>query len=123
MSDTAQQARDAANSHEAGGNTDTADLLDEMSDTIEALRAENERLRAIVDRLPKTADGVPVGPGSVVWGCSPHFLPPTGEHVREGAVVDKSDWAVCLDGGAIVALDRCYSTREAANAAREARDE
>lgn len=33
----------------------------------DALKAKILQLQAIVDRLPKTADGVPVAPGMMVW--------------------------------------------------------
>lgn len=37
------------------------------ADVAKPLKAEIERLRAIVDKLPRTADGVPITPGMIVY--------------------------------------------------------
>lgn len=91
----------------------------------EELKAENARLREIVERLPKTADGVPATPGTRLYPMYPVYDdehpdyddaarleycisdPLSGEFIREH------------DG---LEIDTCYSTREAAEAAREAKD-
>lgn len=101
------------------------------------LEAEVSRLTGIVDRLPKTADGVTVLPHDTVfdvYGDSLMVL-----HITEGCCQD--DWLqkypnmpipeyvafwskVChsIDGddweGGVLALSDCYSTHEAAEAAR-----
>jgi hypothetical protein len=79
------------------------------------LRFENERLR---DELPKTADGVVVVPGMSVWrisqsGCTNHHevLEITGR--RSARISHHNTWPI----------DCCYSTREAAEAAKENSDE
>jgi len=69
-----------------------------------ALReAEIERLRSIIGRLPKTADGEPVTPGVKVWTWL------GDEPVQE---VTMHAWM----RGVYV---NCYSTREAAEKARD----
>lgn len=88
------------------------------------LLKELERLRELEDRLPKTADGVPVVPGDVLWGQD-----------ADGGVVS------IASGKGLMMLDDaesfdepgypmpedsyygkpsfCYSTKEAAEAARK----
>lgn len=67
-------------------------------------QAEIDRLRAIVDRLPKTADGVPVVPGTCVyhtngqWGIAPGII---------------GNGPIPLVGGGAYRIGECYSTREA----------
>jgi len=80
-------------------------------------KAEIERLQTIVDKLPKTADGVPVVPGMVlhdpIWIEDPfgvHQLLVFCPNAR------RSEWS-CNDGE--VDTSQCYSTREAAQAAKE----
>lgn len=70
---------------------------DELLELCGLQHAEVERLQAIVDKLPKTADGVPVVPGMVVWKSN---CEPTNVGMLLGT------W-VC----------QCYSTHEAAEAA------
>jgi hypothetical protein len=80
--------------------------------------AENARLREIVEKLPKTADGVPVSeigktlywlngcldlrefPVQIVFDCNANILPTSSF-------------------GCWVPFSKCYSTREAAEAAKE----
>ena len=84
---------------------------------IKRLRAENERLQAIVDRLPVTADGVPIVFGMTVWMNTPNAgivqadtgLPNGG--IRVGGIVMPTN----------IRPEICYSTREAAEAARDAK--
>ena len=76
------------------------------------LHKEIERLQAIVDRLPKTADGVPVVPYvSVVWANPMYFGHVIPKHVNDDGAI----W-LCGNGGPPVS--QCYSTPEAAEAAR-----
>ena len=90
------------------------------------LSREVERLEAIVRRIPLTADGVPVVPGDVVWGK-------IGLSAREGVVVwhsgKSADGLSCFSCGTgpqatehtgYRSIDKCYSTREAAEKARDA---
>jgi len=95
----------------------------QASDRIAELEAEVERLKAIVDKLPKTADGVPVGIGDVVWWLHSGIA-------HECAVTGIDD----LNRVAIARLPRdsdqsssirhsLYSTREAAIAASKEQDD
>ena len=78
----------------------------------EAMAADNERLQAIVDRLPKTKDGVSVIPYvSVVWANPMYFGHVIPKHVNDDGAI----W-LCGNGGPPVS--QCYSTPEAAEAAR-----
>ena len=77
---------------------------------LQAVMAEVERLRAVVDRLPHTADGVPVLPGDTVCAVF------GGDLVEE---VTLQDWRHALPGKSGGKYPGCYSTREAAEAARE----
>lgn len=70
-----------------------------------ALCDEIERLRAIVGRLPKTSDGVPVLPGDRMF-CRCGMGPAKEVLVPPQAPIDS-------------VFPGCYSTREAAEAARE----
>lgn len=76
--------------------------------TYAELEEKVAELQAIVDKLPRTADGVPVVPGMVLhyrrgWQVLGAMV---GEYAdREG------DWHC-------VAIDDCYSTRQAAEAAK-----
>jgi len=75
-----------------------------------------ERLRAIVEKLPKTADGVPVVPGMVIW-------PPEFIEDEQGATVkiiarDNLTGDMLEHGTSLLWIGKCYSTREAAEAAR-----
>ena len=76
---------------------------------------ERDRLQAIVDRLPKTANGVPVVPNMRIW---PFFE----IEDEQGAVVclcahDGPTGEMLVDGDTMN-VGKCYSTREAAVAAR-----
>jgi hypothetical protein len=89
-----------------------------------------EELEGVVGKLPKTADGVPVVPGDQVWhplhiGKRPCTVfggedEPTEYEVTiilsigEDNFVNRSD---------TVSVTECYSTREAALAAQEAKHE
>jgi len=69
---------------------------------LENTAVEIERLRAVVDKLPRTADGVPVVPGlDTVWITW-----------SEEAKQTLCTWRLMHLRG-----HRCYSTREAAEAA------
>ena len=78
-----------------------ADLLAE----VDRLRAELSRLQSA---LPKTADGVAVVPGMMVWYR-------TGHHVVHRTVEMRAQ----LRNMACMSVSGCYSTREAAEAAKE----
>jgi len=71
------------------------------------------RLQGIVDKLPKTADGVPVAPGMVVWPL--HFL-----EDEQGAEIH---WGIfdlnTTDYMDDVSAKRLYSTEAAARAAAQ----
>ncbi len=81
-----------------------------------ALEIKIKRLQAIVDKLPKTADGVHIVPGMVLW-----FIDRRKEvTVREVVISSLQNtipMMVCarIDGGeqSLSECD-CYSTREAA---------
>jgi len=80
--------------------------------------AEITRLRAIVEKLPKTADGVPVVPGDELWvrhpdgGCA---------GTRRWWKHPSLGWSVGFEHMQNEPIDvsSCYSTREAAEAAKE----
>jgi hypothetical protein len=74
------------------------------------LRAENKRLTEIVERLPKTADGVAVVPGMDLYEARDIF----GE-----TEIRKVDSVATTTFPDVVIIEECYSTREAAEAARE----
>ena len=90
------------------------------------VKAMVERLQAIVDRLPKTKDGVYVVPGEdTVWACG--FFGATGRLVP---CAEAREYEISLyDLGPENELEyvmsdqvgKCYSTRAAAEAAREAK--
>jgi hypothetical protein len=87
--------------------TDILDLLrDPRNDghLNAAAAAEIERLRAIVDQLPKTADGVPMLPGSKVWTW-----------LGQNRAVREIDITYVRPKGV---YKHCYSSREAAEAAK-----
>lgn len=65
---------------------------------IAALTAERDRLAAVVERLPRTADGVPVTPGMLVYS---------------------EFGSVALSAGPFGPFDHLYSTRAAAEAAQK----
>ena len=67
------------------------DIIEEDAAEIGDLKAEIKRLRAIVNMLPKTADGVPVTPGMVLWYKSPAGIVPTEP------LPDWSEVASCLE--------------------------
>lgn len=77
----------------------------------ETLAEEVKRLRAIVAKLPVTADGVPVGPGELVY-----TLYGAEWYVQDATNAARS-WR---DGDPSGPINTCYSTREAAEKAREA---
>lgn len=106
------------------GTQDTSALQAMMKDMI----AEVDRLRGVVCKLPHTADGVPVMPGMHVWFYSHKVLDPFPDELQVSGwdylpgmepgymfvlnvVNERGEW----DG---VNLACCYSTREAAEAAK-----
>jgi len=85
---------------------------------------ENNRLRALVDRLPKTADGVPLVPGMTVFIPHPHpsnlitereILAPYG---TLACLTKEPAHSGCCESTTHRQARECYSTREAAEAAR-----
>ena len=94
------------------------DASDDSGNSIaEVAIAEMERLQAIVAGLPTTADGVPVVPGMTLWDP---VWPDDPFGVQALLVfcpnARRSEW-MCNDGEVDAA--QCYSTREAADAARD----
>jgi hypothetical protein len=100
---------------------------------ITQLRDENKRLTEIVGRLPKTADGVRVLPGDRVW--HPQHVGKIGGLVivgEDGTMPPEDDgWFSnanlqitdsFVSRSIEVQIDECYSTREAAEAARKGGD-
>ncbi len=73
----------------------------EEATAIRALLADHSRLSEIVERLPKTADGVPVAPGTTLWTV-------LGGNLEQVQI---------SHGGGL--YTECYSTPEAARAAME----
>jgi len=88
------------------------ELHAECEAQIAALTAANAKLQAIVDKLPKTADGVAVMPGMKIWLDD------------SDGPVERVDTAICTTPGPQVhwyepIWSQCYSTRAAAEAAKE----
>ena len=84
------------------------------------LLAERDRLKAIVDQLPKTADGVRVAP---VHGVHVYQISNTG-HIQESRGWNQGRPTFrYLSAGEVKITTKdpslCYSTREAAEAAKE----
>ena len=91
----------------------------------DALAKRVRELEGVVEKLPKTADGVPVFPGDIVW----HTKNPSSDEITSFAVSDYLDWkpsvwdgkteARCVnDKGGGWPVRSCYSTHQAAEAAR-----
>jgi len=85
----------------------TLDLLE--------LIASHEALRAIVDKLSKTEDGVVVTKDTNLWYPCPYTR-------KVYSVSQHHDYPWCASGGSQLNIQhigpaRCYSTREAAEAA------
>ena len=80
--------------------------------------AEIERLRAIVDRLPKTADGVPIAKGTIIYQAAGAYN--MLEHEVSGwQFADDGSLKILMFGRGWTAFcDGWYSTRELAEAAR-----
>ena len=112
------------------GNLD-AKFIEKTHTVLPRAVAEIRRLRAIIAKLPVTADGVPVVPGMAVWlpgggqypgevesvGCGNALLVNDSikwPHPPLGLGGEDSQYSV-RDG------DELYSTREAAEAAKEAK--
>lgn len=90
--------------------------LENISSTLEKVADEIDRLQSIVDKLPKTADGVPIVWGDRVW------IWPMGYVIPREMIV----WEISPDGRLNLSIGRfgsnqTYSTREAAEAAKEKR--
>ena len=92
--------------------------------TLDAVIAERDALRAIVDKLPKTADGVPIGIGSVVWSPKDEVL--AGAVYRIEAYYDDPSPSIAIewlidgvpaDDYHSVDCSSVFSTRSAAESA------
>jgi hypothetical protein len=81
------------------------------------LQVENERLRAIVDKLPKTADGVAVSDWHIVYRGDGTELVVLTMACEEVCVDRETDQWEC--NPVLTSIRNCYSTREAAEAAKE----
>jgi hypothetical protein len=89
-----------------------------VRDELYQVQRKRAAAEAIVDRLPKTADGVPVVPGMELWHAGTSWS-------------GKGDYAWCFyrrpSSGELevvftlcsVLVSQCYSTRAAAEAAKE----
>lgn len=80
-----------------------------LAAVLRALVGERDAAVAIVERLPKTADGVPVGPGDVVYTLY------GAEWRVQDATTAAESW---MDGDPCGPIADCYSTREAAAGAK-----
>ena len=104
MSELSKLARDTANRNRAAR---WPEDLDSAEDILEELADEIERLQAIVDKLPKTKDGVSVVP-KVDKVHHPRYAYP-------GIVIGSyAGWMHNIES-----ISDCYSSREAAEKARE----
>lgn len=63
---------------------------------------EIERLRGIVDRLPKTADGVPIVPGMVVYPEASHAI--EGEYDEDGEPIVEGEQGATVEAFVAVRL-------------------
>jgi hypothetical protein len=98
---------------------------DELARRLAEAEARAEAAEAVVAKLPKTADGVPVVPGQTVFANWPHG--PTvrcyAKHEAHGPdMVVFGEGSTVVNGlscGIRVFVSDCYSTREAAEAAKE----
>ena len=92
-------------------------IVDELRKEIQQLRRHVRIDEEIIDKLPRTADGVPVVPGMTLWDP---VWPDDPFGVQALLVfcpnARRSEW-MCNDGEVDAA--QCYSTREAADAARD----
>ena len=107
--------------------TDYIDLTarPELWPVLEAHVEGLHRLQAIVDKLPKTADGVPVTPGTTLWFCDPFGKTKSwkiGRDLRAKTTVLVEADPAGNEFEEYGPAD-CYSTREAAEKAKEAVDE
>ena len=87
------------------------------------LVVEIERLQAIVKKLPKTADGVQISFGDELY-CIDSQTQWTGYFTVRGAILEHVDrneeWLIITDCDHERWSTDCYSTREAAEKARDA---
>ena len=88
-------------------------FLAECADEIDRLTRERDEARAVVERLPKTADGVPIFCGNIVFGAWDDAA--IVMSVEEKLVHIKQQGGWFYRG-----FSECYSTREAAKKARQA---
>jgi hypothetical protein len=112
-----------------------AGFCDESTPVGEAwqtVQDELERLQAIMERLPMTADGVRVVPGDRVWNRE--TLQASFVWAGEDGIAGPDGWYSThfmrwkhrgrkRSGYCDVPISGCYSTREAAEAARDGQEE
>ena len=94
----------------------------EYGEVADAAIGEIDRLREIVGQLPRTADGVPIIVGAVVFAVMrpissrPWIRMASCDCVEAKGIRDRRH-------GIYVNLEDCYSTREAAEKARDGNDD
>ena len=123
------QVRELEDEHEttliALGNMTAA--WDRQMNEIAELKADNARLREIVGRLPKTADGVPITPGMEAFLLPDHPVVATAvlsDQIASGMAIESATEncpAHYDELGVFWFAEAIYSTRAAAEAAREAK--
>jgi hypothetical protein len=94
---------------------------DDVDAELARLRERVGELEAIVDRLPRTADGVPVTPGDMI------FMPASGDAIEVARFRNNGCYPIYIRGksgelepatlSVPVKVEECYSTRSAAEAA------
>ena len=113
----------------AAGQSPVPSVAQELINEIDRQDAEIGRLRAIVGKLPKTMDGAACAPGDVVYYPEPNdpIVPLTVDSFADWTEDCDDDserptrfiaWAMS-DRGVGRSVINCYSTREAAEAARK----
>lgn len=91
--------------------------LDQSSDTEQRLARDALDLLAVVSRLPKTADGLPVTDHDTVWVWTDQVVIGLSYVYWRAATVRPEAW----HGHSAIPYSKCYSTREAAEAANARR--
>lgn len=90
-----------------------------LRERAEQAEAERDRLAGVVERLPKTADGVPVVPGQLIWPTADYWI----DGDDDGTPLKYRLYVVDHDGSVLteedeLSVSKCYSTRAAAEAAK-----
>jgi hypothetical protein len=93
-------------------------VVEELARRLAEAEARAEAAEADVAKLPKTADGVPITPGMELWGSLGWNNEPAKATLRgtyaEGYSVGTPEWGMNVRPEV-----ECYSTREAAESAKE----